>query len=295
MLDPRISPEQKIALANEMFEHGQKSFKGPDGRQYQITEANVGGRKLVGVFENDAHGHSHIALRGIVEKDGHVSKQTDSKGRPVDYESNWSKKNPGTFYIPGTGDLPEGASKGVDAKDNSKYERKPDGKGGFIETHSGEKPQQNYIKTDDGHGNTIVRYADKTGYSRSQDASGRFSEVHFGPKQSDKFKISGDGKGNNVETCVDEKGTVIEKHTSSSDPQKNFIRTVDRDNNKVTSYNDGEIFIFEGKDGRGYTRTTDRTTGAYTETHRGPNEEDYYTVKGDGKGHEIRVKEELDR
>lgn len=316
MLDPNTSNEDKIRIADEMYKQGQKSFKGPDGRKYEITEAKVGERRLVGVFTNDQNGHSKAVLRGIVEKDGAISQQQDSKGRKVDYESNWAKKTeggglrtpektadpkpPNTEQETRTEEQKRAALKpdadgiirGVDEKDGSKFERKPDDKGGYVEVHTGEKPEQNYTKSDDGKGNILVNRKDGTGYSRTeQSPNGPFNEAHFGPKPTDFKTVRGDGKGNNVETTTDAEGGYSEKHTFTN-AAKNFTRhtlpdqTVIEINDKgrTTTSGDGNTIKFEGKDGKGSTEV--RSENGFVRTHTGPKPEDNWSVerKKDGKG-----------
>lgn len=297
MLDPSVTPEQKIAIAKEMYEHGQKSFKGPDGQKYDINEQKVGGRTLIGVFTNDAHGHTQVALRGIVEKDGHVSKQVDSKGHPVDYESNYAKHHDGAGL----------RHDSVDKHDGSKYTSKPDGHGGVTETHTGTKPEQNYTKdihadksttvvdskgnrTDTSADGQTVNYhgADGKNYVHQPDGKGGYTENHTGPKPEDNYTVSGDGKGNSHEV-----------HAFPDDPSKNYTKDVRPDNssvvtdakgNKTTTSADGKTVTYEGVDKTGYVRQKTDDQGGFTENHTGPKPEDNYQVKGDGKGNNVETR-----
>lgn len=92
ILDPNLSVEDKLKEADKMYQRGERHFTGPNGEKYDISESNVGGRKVISVHLNDGHG-SHPVLRGVIEKDGTVGKQKDSKGREVDHVSDWGKKH----------------------------------------------------------------------------------------------------------------------------------------------------------------------------------------------------------
>ncbi len=93
IFDPKLTNEQKLLEADKMFQRGEKSFVGPDGKKYEINETTVGGRKLISIHTQDDSGNSKPVLRGVIEKDGSVSKQRDTKGREVDLESNWAKQH----------------------------------------------------------------------------------------------------------------------------------------------------------------------------------------------------------
>ncbi|MBZ0185620.1 MAG: hypothetical protein K8F91_05155 [Candidatus Obscuribacterales bacterium] len=91
IFDPKLTPEQKLKEADKMFQNGEKSFVGPDGKTYEISEADYGGRKVISIHTADESGRSKPVLRGIIERDGSVSKQRDSKGKEVDFVSDWGK------------------------------------------------------------------------------------------------------------------------------------------------------------------------------------------------------------
>lgn len=93
LTNPESSQEDKLRAAEEMSKLGQSNFVGPDGRRYDISVAEVNGRTVVSVHTNDAQGNSHPVLRGIVEKDGTVTKQIDASGKPVAIEGDWASKN----------------------------------------------------------------------------------------------------------------------------------------------------------------------------------------------------------
>ncbi len=93
LFDPSLSPEEKIKIAKELNQEGKSKITGPDGKTYDISVQKVGNRELVAVMGKDEKGHSKPLLRGIVEKDGTVSKQRNSKGQFVDFQSDWAKKN----------------------------------------------------------------------------------------------------------------------------------------------------------------------------------------------------------
>jgi hypothetical protein len=93
LFDPHVSHAEKIKLAQELYKEGKSTLKGPDGKTYQINVQRVGDRELVGIFGQDAQHRTQPLMRGIVESDGTVSKQRDSKGHEVDYQTEWAKKN----------------------------------------------------------------------------------------------------------------------------------------------------------------------------------------------------------
>ncbi|HEY9683326.1 MAG TPA: hypothetical protein V6C86_17235 [Oculatellaceae cyanobacterium] len=296
MLDSNTSPEDKIKLASKMYEHGQRSFTDKDGHKYDINETNAGGRKVVGVFTNDQNGHSQNALRGVVEKDGSVSQQQDNTGKKVDYENDWSKKNNGG----GLRKAPE-IEKGTDPKDGSQFERRKDGHGGTIESHSGDKPDQNYTKTDDGKGNSLVQHKDGTGYSRMEKPDGSYSEAHFGPNPSDSYVKTGDGKGNDVVTRSDDRGNMMEQHTFQNNPKANFTREqhadksqtiTDATGNKTFISADGNTTTYQGTDGKTVVRQ--KNDNGYNEKHTGPNKDDNYSIdyKNDGQGNTRTVRDD---
>lgn len=94
LFNPALTPEERIKEADRMYKNGERTVTGPDGKVYQISEAKVGNRTLVGVFGQDDRGRPVPILRGVVEQDGKVSQQRDSKGKPVDIVSDYGKKNP---------------------------------------------------------------------------------------------------------------------------------------------------------------------------------------------------------
>jgi hypothetical protein len=168
-----------------------------------------------------------------------------------------------------------------------------DGHGGSVENHTGDKPDQNYTKSDDGKGHTIVQNADKTGYSRVQSPDGKYSEAHFGPKSGDFYTKSGDGRGNDVESRSDGGGNSIEKHTFKDSPNNNFTKethadksttVTDAQGNKTVKSGDQKTTTYSGADGKGYVRN-DNNSG-FSETHTGPKPEDNFSVdhRDDGKG-----------
>ncbi|MGD9682500.1 MAG: hypothetical protein AB7W16_15040 [Candidatus Obscuribacterales bacterium] len=104
LFDPSVSPEDKLKAAQELAKQGATEVTGPDGKKYQISTQKVGNRDLVSIFGADDAGKSHPMLRGIVNQDGTVSKQRDSKGNEVDYQGTWAQKhaqdNPMVKYEP---------------------------------------------------------------------------------------------------------------------------------------------------------------------------------------------------
>lgn len=93
LFDPSVSPEDKLKAAQELAKQGTTEVTGPDGKKYQISTQRIGNRDLVSIFGTDDAGKSHPMLRGIVNQDGTVSKQRDSRGNEVDYQGTWAKKN----------------------------------------------------------------------------------------------------------------------------------------------------------------------------------------------------------
>lgn len=93
LFDPSVSPEDKLKAAQELAKQGTTEVTGPDGKKYQISTQKAGNRDLVSIFGTDDAGKSHPMLRGIVNQDGTVSKQRDSKGNEVDYQGTWAQKN----------------------------------------------------------------------------------------------------------------------------------------------------------------------------------------------------------
>lgn len=288
MLDSNTSQQDKVALASTMYDHGQRSFSGADGKKYEINEAQKGNRKVVDVFTKDEHGKDQAALRGVVEKNGQVSQQKDAKGNDAGFESKYSSTHDGA----GLRKAPE-VTKGVDSQDGSSYERRGDGHGGSIENHTGDKPAQNYTKSDDGKGHTIVQNADKTGYSLVQSPDGKYSEAHFGPNPGDFYTKSGDGKGNDVESRSDAGGNSIEKHTFKDSPNNNFTKEIhadksttitDAQGNKTQTSGDKKTTTYTGADGKGYVRN--ENSSGFSETHTGPKPEDNFSIdhKDDGQG-----------
>jgi len=90
---PESSQQEKLQAATELARLGESTFTGSDGRRYDISREDVGGRTVVSIHTNDQSGHSHAVLRGIVEKDGTISKQRDQDGKEVPYETPWAGKN----------------------------------------------------------------------------------------------------------------------------------------------------------------------------------------------------------
>ena len=99
LFDPKLSQEAKIKIAQEMAHQGQTHFKGPDGKDYQISDQKYGSREGVSLFQSDGKGHSHVMLRGIVDANGQVEHQKNSKGQDVDYGGTWAQKNEGTSTL----------------------------------------------------------------------------------------------------------------------------------------------------------------------------------------------------
>lgn len=93
LLDPRLSPEEKLKAAEEMYRRGQRRFTGPDGQQYEINVGRHGNRSEVSIWTKDEQGRARVAMRGIVDGQGNVSQQRDSQGRPVEYVGDWMKRN----------------------------------------------------------------------------------------------------------------------------------------------------------------------------------------------------------
>jgi hypothetical protein len=297
MLDANTSHEDKVKLAAHMYEHGQKSFTDKDGHKFDINESKAGDKKQVGVFAHDAQGHSQTALRGNVEKDGSVSQQKDRNGNRVDYEGTWAKSNDGG----GLRKAPD-VEKGVDQKDGSNFERHKNANGETSETHTGDKPNQNYTKIDDGQGRSLARYKDGTGYARTQQQDGSYHETHFGPNPSDHYTKSGDGKGNAVETRTEGKNS-IEKHTFEKNPGANFTREqhadksqtiTDAKGDKTVISPDGNTSTYTGVDGKSITR--EKTQYGFKETYTGPNQSDNYKVdfKTDGTGNTMTTRDDGD-
>lgn len=136
IFDPNLTAEQKLQEADKMYQRGEKHFTGPNGEKYDISESNVGGRKVISVHLNDGHSSKPV-LRGVIEKDGSVSKQKDSKGHDVDTQSDWAKKhgadiallkkpepkpepNPNPNPSPDKGDGKDGKNDGKDGKGDGK-------------------------------------------------------------------------------------------------------------------------------------------------------------------------------
>jgi hypothetical protein len=93
LLDHRLTPEEKLKAAEEMYRRGQRRFTGPDGQQYEINVGRHGSRSEVSIWTRDEQGRARVAMRGIVDSQGNVSQQRDSQGRPVDYVGDWMKRN----------------------------------------------------------------------------------------------------------------------------------------------------------------------------------------------------------
>ena len=93
LFDPSLSLEDKLKAAREMADHGQKRFKGPDGKDYEISTHKYGSRESVAIFQSDGKGHAHALMRGIVDDKGIVTGQHDGKGKSLDFQSDWAKKN----------------------------------------------------------------------------------------------------------------------------------------------------------------------------------------------------------
>jgi hypothetical protein len=261
MLDSNTSQQDKVALAGKMYDHGQRSFQGADGKNYDINEGQKGDRKLVNVFSKDEHGKDQVALRGIVEKNGQVSQQKDSKGNDAGFESRYSSTHDGA----GLRKAPEG-------------------------TTNADKS----ITTTDAQGNKTVTSADKKtktytgadgkGYVRNENNNG-FSETHTGPKPEDNFSIDHreDGKGNVRNVRDDGRGNTVETRNFPNS-KDNFVMETNADKSTkltdskgvTTTTGDGKTTTFTGNDGTAYTRTK---TGddSYTEKHTGPKAEDNYT------------------
>ncbi len=296
MLDSNTSAEDKVKLASHMYEHGQRAFDDSQGHKYQISEGKVGDKKIVGVFTTDEKGHDKGSLRGIVNKDGSTSQQQDQSGKKVDYQNDWSKKHDGG----GLYKAPE-VEKGTDARDGSQYERRKDGHGGSVETHSGDKTEQNYTKTDDGKGNILVHGKDGTGYARTEQPGGAYNEAHFGPNPSDNYIKSGDGKGNDVESRKYADGNSIEKYSFQNNPNNNFTREHHTDNsqtitdakgNKTSISPDGNTTTTENIDGTSIKR--EKNQNGFTETHKGPGKGDNYSIdyKSDGAGNTVTTRDD---
>jgi hypothetical protein len=93
LFDPSLSQQDKLKAAQEMAHNGQKRFKGPDGKTYDIGTQRYRDREAVTIMVNDGQGHSRAVLRGIVDKDGNVSQQHDGRGKAVDYGGDWVQKH----------------------------------------------------------------------------------------------------------------------------------------------------------------------------------------------------------
>ncbi len=91
LMDPTLSLEDKLRAAQEMAHNGQRRFKGPDGKTYEIATRKYGDREAVTVFEGDGKGHVKPILRGIIDKDHRVSEQKDSLGHGVGLQSEWGR------------------------------------------------------------------------------------------------------------------------------------------------------------------------------------------------------------
>ena len=89
LFDPSLSPEDKIKIAKELSQEGKNKVTGPDGKTYDINVKQVGNRTLVAIMGDNGK----PLMRGIVEKDGSVSKQRNGKGQFVDIQSDYAKKN----------------------------------------------------------------------------------------------------------------------------------------------------------------------------------------------------------
>lgn len=89
LFDPSVSPEDKIKIAKELSQEGKNKVTGPDGKTYDINVKQVGNRTLVAIMGDNGK----PLMRGIVEKDGSVSKQRNGKGQFVDIQSDYAKKN----------------------------------------------------------------------------------------------------------------------------------------------------------------------------------------------------------
>jgi Ca2+-binding EF-hand superfamily protein len=102
LFDSKVSPEEKIKIAHDLIKQGKTSLTGPDGKQYELRAQKAGERTMIGIWGKDERGHAQPLLRGIVNGDGTVSKQTDSRGREVDLRGTWAQKhsneNPLTKY-----------------------------------------------------------------------------------------------------------------------------------------------------------------------------------------------------
>jgi len=93
IVNPQSSQEQKLAAANLMAKEGQTTFNGPDGRRYDISLTDAESRTLVSIHTSDKSGNSHPVLRGYIESDGSLHKQTDGAGKDVPYEGTWASRN----------------------------------------------------------------------------------------------------------------------------------------------------------------------------------------------------------
>jgi hypothetical protein len=93
LLDPALSQQEKLKAAQEMAHNGQKHFKGADGQTYNISTQRHGDREVVDVMKDDAQGHSHPVLRGVIDKNGNVTNQRDRQGKVVDFTGRWMQKH----------------------------------------------------------------------------------------------------------------------------------------------------------------------------------------------------------
>jgi|GEM_PF-4385501 len=93
LANKETSQEEKLQEAFQLAKEGQTSFTGPDGRKYDISVTDGTGRSGVSIHTTDAQGTSHPVLRGNVDKDGHVFKQTDASGKAVAYEGDWAGRH----------------------------------------------------------------------------------------------------------------------------------------------------------------------------------------------------------
>lgn len=93
IFNPALSNEEKLVEADRMYKGGEKRFLGPDGRSYETAETTVGDRKIVSIFTKDENGAARPLLRGILDKNGAIFNQQDSRFKAVDYESDYAKRH----------------------------------------------------------------------------------------------------------------------------------------------------------------------------------------------------------
>ena len=102
--NPESSAEDKIKAAHAMAFGGQKSFSGEDGRSFEIHSKDFGKRTGVVVSTRDQHGNFEPVLRGVVDNDGNVKHQKDSRGNDVEFKGDKASKHLGNDPVLKTGD-----------------------------------------------------------------------------------------------------------------------------------------------------------------------------------------------